>query len=227
MIGALKDFTTLMCADYTPYETIVPMSIVSFFTRKYVTARPADWIVLGLGNPGDKYAGTRHNVGYGGVDKLLSRSGTGMRPVKGQPVVVANATVAGASVLLARSTTYMNNSGEAIAQLCHDLHVPADHVIVLHDELDLPHGKLRIKQGGNENGHNGLKSVSALLGTREYVRVRMGISRPPAGTPVPDYVLGPVTHDDALEAMLEHAADAVEIIVSQGIAAAQNALHSR
>ena len=151
--------------------------------RKYVTPKPASWLVIGLGNPGNQYVATRHNVGYRVVDRLLKDAP--LHPIKGIPATAANV----GDMLLVRSTTYMNDSGRAIAPLADAFAIDLDHIIVIHDELDLPLGTIRIKRGGNENGHNGLKSATAELGSRDYIRVRVGISRPPQGTPVVDYVL--------------------------------------
>ncbi|AHI22359.1 aminoacyl-tRNA hydrolase [Corynebacterium vitaeruminis] len=178
---------------------------------------PVEWLVVGLGNPGGKYASTRHNVGYLGVDKLLE--GEKLSKLSRFPALGARR----GGMLVLRSTTYMNNSGEAVASAARRFGVPAERIIVLHDELDLPEGTVRLKQGGNENGHNGLKSISELLGTRDYLRVRMGISRPPKGMAVPDYVLSSFDAGD----MPERAAEAVRLIVSEGLAKAQNVVHSR
>src|SRR5699024_4263135 len=152
----------------------------------------ADWIVVGLGNPGAKYAATRHNVGYMAIDDLMAETGDILQPVKGQKLLAATIKIAGQKVILARSTTFMNLSGEGIAPLAQQLGVSPERIIAVHDELDLPVNKIRLKLGGNENGHNGLKSLTEHLGTRDYLRVRIGIARPPKGASIPDYVLAPV-----------------------------------
>ncbi|AKK08273.1 aminoacyl-tRNA hydrolase [Corynebacterium testudinoris] len=187
----------------------------------------ADWIVVGLGNPGARYAATRHNVGYMALDDLLAPGGDLLSPLPGTPAEVAPLNIDGHSVLAVRPTTYMNLSGEAIAPLAERLGIAADHIIVIHDELDLPAGKVRLKLGGNENGHNGLKSTTEHLGTRDYLRIRIGISRPPAGMPVPDYVLGTVDSGPELDSSIATAADAVRLIISEGMPKAQNVIHSR
>lgn len=199
----------------------------TFSSPTYVAVEPADWLVIGLGNPGKQYDGTRHNVGYMAVDALLGEVGGTLQPVKGIPAAIANVRIAGKQVVVVRSTTFMNESGQAVAPLCSALNIPADHVIVIHDELDLPVGKVRIKRGGNENGHNGLKSVTAELGTWDYLRVRMGISRPPQDTPVVRYVLSELPLDEAAHRMVESAAQAVTLTIGEGISAAQNQIHSR
>lgn len=183
-----------------------------------------EWIVIGLGNPGNTYARNRHNVGYMAVEALLE--GTPLTQRRGLPVEEARLKIGQHEIAVLRSTTYMNNSGEAIAPIAEEYGIAADHIIILHDELDLPHGTVRIKKGGNENGHNGLKSSSALLNTRDYLRIRMGISRPPKGMSVPDYVLGDVEHDEALDTMIARSAEAVRLVVSAGIAQAQHTIHS-
>ncbi|MDF5821044.1 aminoacyl-tRNA hydrolase [Corynebacterium felinum] len=194
-------------------------------TPRYHRPEKAEWLIVGLGNPGADYAHTRHNVGYMVIDQLLEEHKATLQPIKGMPAYVAEASIGGTPTLLVRSTTYMNTSGEAVAALAQAYDIPADHIILIHDELDLPHGTVRLKKGGNENGHNGLKSTTALLGTRDYLRVRMGISRPPQGISVPDYVLGPITHDDALESMITTAAHAAHVVVTEGLSKAQNIIH--
>lgn len=194
---------------------------------------PASWLVIGLGNPGAKYEGTRHNVGYLALDRLLQRRGTALQPVRGVKAQVSRVEVDGEDVdgsegvLLVRSTTFMNLSGEAVAPLAAAYGIAADHVIAVHDELDLPAGKVKVKLGGNENGHNGLKSITEKLGTRDYVRVRVGIGRPAHGTGVVEHVLTGLDADRDWEAIADTAADAVDIITAQGVSAAQNEIHRR
>lgn len=187
--------------------------------RKYVTPKPASWLVIGLGNPGNQYVATRHNVGYRVVDRLLKDAP--LHPIKGIPATAANV----GDMLLVRSTTYMNDSGRAIAPLADAFAIDLDHIIVIHDELDLPLGTIRIKRGGNENGHNGLKSATAELGSRDYIRVRVGISRPPQGTPVVDYVLSALPEGPDTDDALARAAQAVTLIITKGVSAAQNQIH--
>ncbi|WPF67248.1 MULTISPECIES: aminoacyl-tRNA hydrolase [unclassified Corynebacterium] len=183
------------------------------------------WLIIGLGNPGPRYQNTPHNVGYLALDAL--RGSTPLLPCAGVPVTACRSTIDAVPVALLRSTTYMNESGQAVAPLASALGIPPERIVVLHDELDLPTGTTRLRQGGAENGHNGLKSISAELGTRDYLRVRMGISRPPKGTPVVDYVLGEMADTPELRSGVEHAADAARLIVSQGLARAQNEIHRR
>lgn len=161
----------------------------------------AEWLVVGLGNPGQEYATTRHNVGFLALDELPAIEG----------------------VARCKPQTYMNLSGEAVAPLIRRYGLRPERVIVLHDELDLPAGKVRVKLGGNENGHNGLKSITEHLGTRDYIRVRIGIGRPPAGIAVPDWVLGPVSGEEDIAT----AARAAQLVVTEGLAKAQNVIHAR
>ncbi|NWO17953.1 MAG: aminoacyl-tRNA hydrolase [Corynebacterium sp.] len=187
----------------------------------------ADWIVVGLGNPGARYAATRHNVGYMAVDDLLAETGELLQPVKGHKVHAATLEMDGQKVLIARTTTFMNLSGDPIAPIAQALNVPAERIIVIHDELDLPENKIRLKLGGNENGHNGLKSLSQNLGTRDYVRVRIGIARPPKGSSIPDYVLGPVNAGAGFDDGIALAAQSVKEITASGLNKAQNTIHSK
>lgn len=193
-----------------------------FAPRQHEPDLDADWLIVGLGNPGAKYAATRHNVGYMAQDMLID--GQALRPLpsfKAQGVLVPDTTA-----LALRSTTFMNNSGEGVAPVAEKLEIPPERIIVLHDELDMPAGKVRIKQGGNENGHNGLKSLTEQLGTRDYIRVRIGIGRPPKGMPVPEWVLSPVD-DEGLDEEIATAADAARLVVEEGLQRAQNQIHAR
>lgn len=224
------------------WETGGVSSFQSFFRRLFSSTRsghPAgltaldpvslnvDRLIVGLGNPGAKYADTRHNVGYMTLEDLLAEGGDILAPVRGIPAEAALVGWDGQQVLLARPTTYMNLSGEAVGPLAKALGLSPEQIIVIHDELDLPPGKVRIKLGGNENGHNGLKSLTEHLGTRDYARVRIGIARPPQGMTVPDYVLGPVTGGAELDAAITTAADAARLVASAGVITAQNQIHAR
>ena len=187
-----------------------------FFRRKRATKLEAQWLVVGLGNPGAKYAASRHNVGYMALDELAGE----LAPVPGIKALVQVHD----GVAFARSTTYMNTTGESVGPLAEQLGVAPERIIVVHDELDLPAGKVRVKLGGNENGHNGLKSITEHLGTRDYLRVRMGIGRPPQGMAVPDWVLSPI--EDDISGQVALAAEAVQLIVSEGLGKAQNVIHA-
>lgn len=186
---------------------------------------PVDWGVVGLGNPGVRYASTRHNVGYMVIDELLGA--VGLLPLRGFKASGAVIEIGGCRVLVVRSSTFMNTSGEAVGPISQEYGVSPDRVVVVYDELDLPVHKVRVKVGGNENGHNGLKSVSQWLGTRDYVRIRVGIGRPPRGETVPDYVLGTLDSGADLDAAVRCGADAVRLVVERGVSVAQNEIHRR
>lgn len=192
-----------------------------FAPRQQALDLDAEWLVVGLGNPGAKYAATRHNVGYMAQDELIDAPLLPLPGLKAQGAPVPDTTA-----FAVRSTTFMNTSGEGIAPVANRLNIPPERIIVLHDELDLPAGKVRIKQGGNENGHNGLKSLTEHLGTRDYIRVRIGIGRPPKDMPVPDWVLGPVD-SEGIDAQIATAAEAARMVVTNDLQRAQNEIHAR
>ncbi|RAV31416.1 aminoacyl-tRNA hydrolase [Corynebacterium heidelbergense] len=212
-------------------------------------AKAQPWLVVGLGNPGAEYASTRHNVGYMTLDELLGD----LSPMPGTlsthrktnsqicqtrlslPGGSSSLTQSGSDadgpvpVILARTRTYMNTSGGPIAALAKFFKIPPERTIVIHDELDLDPGTVRLKVGGGENGHNGLKSTSQALGTRDYVRIRIGIGRPPGRMDVSNFVLKPFTkaEQEWLPVALGNAADAVRIAVVRGVPNAQNEIHPR
>jgi len=194
----------------------------------------ATWLVVGLGNPGPGYANNRHNVGQMVVDELAHRTGGRFTThrARAQVADVRLGTLAGGvpgpRVLLAKPTSYMNLSGGPVAGLAAYLQVPAERVLVVHDELDVPFAQVRLKQGGGEGGHNGLRSISSALGTRDYVRVRVGIGRPPGRMDAADFVLRDFSSVERKELpwLVDSAADAVEMVVLQGLAAAQQRFHT-
>lgn len=182
------------------------------------TGTPADLLVVGLGNPGAEYAGTRHNVGADVVELLATRHGGQLKKAK-ERALVAEVRIAGRRVTLAFPLTYMNESGQAVGPLVRrhgieDLH----RLVVVHDELDLPVGRLRVKVGGGLAGNNGLRSIKAHLKTEDFVRVRIGIGKPPSAERGADHVLrrpGKAEREE-LAVMCERAADAVETILVDG-----------
>jgi len=184
------------------------------------------WLIVGLGNPGPGYAANRHNVGYMVADVLAARVGARFRAGKFQ-AAVAEGRLAGQPVTLGKPLTFMNLAGGPVAGLYRYYHVPADRLVVIHDELDLPFGTVRIKLGGGDNGHNGLRAVTASLGTREYYRIRFGIGRPPGRMDPAVFVLRDFSAAERKELpfLLDRAADAAEVLLTQGLAAAQNAFH--
>ena len=183
-------------------------------------------LVVGLGNPGPSYAGNRHNVGAMVLDVLSDRVGGRFKSHKSGADVVEG-RLAGARVVLAKPRSYMNVSGPPVAALARYFKIDPAEVIVVHDELDLPPATIRVKLGGGEGGHNGLRSISASLGTKDYLRVRFGIGRPPGRMDPADYVLKDFAAAERKELPLEleRAADAVELLISDGVLAAQNQLH--
>ena len=187
------------------------------------------WLVVGLGNPGDRYAATRHNVGQMVVDVLAARMGDKFRRHPRASAVVAEGrpTPGGPKLVLAKSNGYMNTSGGPVSALAKYFGVPAERIIVIHDELDLPFDTLKLKQGGGHGGHNGLRDISSAIGP-DYLRVRVGIGRPPGRQDPADYVLKPfaAAERDNLGVLLEEAADAVELIAADGLVAAQQRVHA-
>ena len=185
------------------------------------------FLIVGLGNPGPRYAATRHNAGFFVLDELADRIGTGFKAHKGQ-ADVAEGRLAGRSVVLAKPRTFMNTSGGPVAQVSRFFKVPVGQLLVVHDELDLPFGALRLKRGGGEGGHNGLRSISSSLGAKDYVRVRFGIGRPPGRQDPADYVLREFAAAERkdLEYLIDRAADATEAVLADGLEAAQNKYHA-
>jgi len=188
------------------------------------------WLVVGLGNPGKEYAGNRHNVGYLVADLLAARIGAKFGRSKRAHADVAEGRLGfgGPKLILAKPLTYMNLSGGPVAQLAQFFKVPVENVLAVHDELDLPYGQVRAKRGGGEGGHNGLRSMSKSLSTKEYARVRFGIGRPPGRQDPADYVLSDFGSAERkeLEFLVDRAADVAEAVVLEGVEWAQNKYHA-
>ncbi|HST65929.1 MAG TPA: aminoacyl-tRNA hydrolase [Mycobacteriales bacterium] len=184
------------------------------------------FLVVGLGNPGPAYRGNRHNVGFMVLDLLAGRVGGRFKAHKGRADVVEArlGPLPAPRVVLAKPKSYMNESGGPVASMRDFFKVGPEQLVVVHDELDLPYGTLRLKRGGGDNGHNGLRSITKSLGTREYLRVRFGIGRPPGRMDPADYVLRDFSAAERkdLEFEVDRAADAVEALVRDGLEAAQN-----
>lgn len=195
------------------------------------------WLVVGLGNPGPTYAGHRHNIGAMVVAELARRTGEGFVAARGMRAETVETRIGAVGIgvvapgsqklVLARSRTYMNETGIAVGKLAAFHKVEPDHVVVVHDELDIDFGALRLKLGGGDNGHNGLKSIRAHLGTGDYHRVRVGIGRPPGRQDPAAFVLSNFASGQLQELALtlDRAADAVEMLVVDGLAAAQNSFN--
>jgi PTH1 family peptidyl-tRNA hydrolase len=188
------------------------------------------WLVVGLGNPGPSYAADRHNVGYLVADELATRMGGTFRAHKSgrASVLEGRLRLGGPRVVLGRARGYMNESGGPVSSLLSFYKLTPERLIVVHDELDLPFDTLRVKFGGGDNGHNGLRSVRSALGTGDFFRVRLGIGRPSGRQPVADFVLSPYTADEraVLSVQVDKAADAVESLVDSGLSATQGAFNA-
>lgn len=185
-------------------------------------------LVVGLGNPGPNYAKTRHNVGFMVVDLLAGRIGSGFKVHRKSGAEVTTGRLAGRSVVVAKPRTYMNESGRNVGPLAKFFSVAPADVIVIHDELDIDFGRIRLKFGGGVAGHNGLKSVAAALGTRDFQRVRVGVGRPPGRKDAATYVLETFSSVERPEVptICEQAADATELLIAQGLEPAQNLVHA-
>ena len=185
------------------------------------------WLVAGLGNPGDRYAKTRHNIGAMVVDELARAAGERFRKARFVPVEVAELTIDGERVWLAKSLRYMNESGPSYASTAKKHHVAPDQVIAVHDEIDLAFCALRVKSGGGTAGHNGLKSLQQALRTPEFLRVRLGVGRPPGRQEPADYVLEPFAKREEADValLIDEGANAVRTLIASGLEAAQDRHH--
>lgn len=182
------------------------------------------WLVAGLGNPGDRYANTRHNVGRMVVDELAADAAERFRKVRFMPSEVAEIREGDERVLLVRSTLYMNESGPSFAGIAKKQGIDVDHLIAVHDEIEIPAGELRIKLGGGTAGHNGLRSLSSALRTTDFYRVRAGVGRPPGRRDPSDYVLAPIAKRDETDVaiLVGRGADAVRSLIRDGLTATQD-----
>ncbi len=188
------------------------------------------WLVVGLGNPGRQYAGNRHNAGFLVADLLARRYDLRFSRHKRVVAEVAEGRLGygGPAVVLAKPMTYMNLSGGPVAGLVRFYKIPPERVLAVHDEMDLPFGTLRARQGGGEGGHNGLRSISRSLATREYTRLRFGVGRPPGRQDPADWVLSDFSAAERkdLDYLVDRAADFVEAIITKGLEPAQNLYHA-
>lgn len=185
-------------------------------------------LLAGLGNPGPAYAGNRHNVGFLVADELAARLGGKFKAHKSGADVLEG-RLAGVRVVLAKPRSYMNLSGGPLVGVARFYKIPPSGLVAIHDELDLDFGALKLKFGGGENGHNGLRSISKSFGTKDYYRVRFGVGRPPGRMAPADYVLKDFSPTERRDLALEvdRCADAVEELVSKGLNSAQNTFHAR
>ena len=186
------------------------------------------WLVVGLGNPGPKHARNRHNVGHMVVDRLAADVGGRFKVKSGAEVLEGRLSPAGPRIVLAKPGSWMNVSGGPVAGLARFHRIGPGRLLLVHDELDLPFGAVRLKRGGGEGGHNGLRSVSQSLGTKDYARLRLGIGRPPGRMDPADFVLKDFPAADRAEAelLVEDAADAVRRVLADGFDIAQNAVNA-
>ena len=185
------------------------------------------WLVVGLGNPGPSYAGNRHNIGYLVADELATRVGSGFRPHKTGRADVVEGRLGGpggARVVLARPRCYMNETGGPVSALAKFYKIPVARIIAIHDELDIDFDTLRVKRGGGDNGHNGLRSIRRSMDSGEFYRVRVGIGRPPGRQSPADYVLSDYSKAERVHLPLQvaRAADAVESLLLEGLERTQS-----
>lgn len=191
------------------------------------------WLVVGLGNPGATYAGHRHNIGYLVVEELAQRLGSSFRAHKSGRADVVEGRLGtpglpGPRVVLARPRSYMNEIGGPVKALAAFYKVPAERIVAVHDELDIPFDTMRVKLGGGDNGHNGLKSMRSSLGTGDFHRVRIGVGRPPGRQEVADFLLSDYSAKERKEVPLQVvlAADAVETLLTEGLERTQQKFNS-
>lgn len=194
---------------------------------------PGTHLVVGLGNPGPKYAATRHNVGQMVLDHIASAAGARFSAARRAQAVVVEGRLglpgADERVVLAEPTTYMNTSGGPVKALASYYDIPPERIVVVHDEVDIPFDTIRVKRGGGEGGHNGLRDITKALGTKDYLRVRVGVGRPAGQRDTADHVLAPFTTTErrSLDLLVSDAADAVEQLVLEGLLAAQQRFHAK
>ncbi|KIH76384.1 peptidyl-tRNA hydrolase [Geoalkalibacter ferrihydriticus] len=185
-------------------------------------------LIVGLGNPGETYANTRHNVGFMAVRRIADRTGIALKK-KGYQGLYGVGRLAGEEVTLLQPHTYMNLSGASVGSACKSLGVSPGDLLVLHDDVDLPFGTLRIKLSGGHGGQKGVRHIKEVLGSEDFLRLRIGVGRPVAGQEVADYVLRAFAREEmeVLDSLLDRAAQAVEAILRDGVQKAMNTYHSR
>jgi PTH1 family peptidyl-tRNA hydrolase len=202
-----------------------PLSLTPLLKAK--KAEPTMWLVVGLGNPGRRYAATRHNVGFSVIENLAQRWSI---PADGKQLgsLVGGGRVAGDKAMLARPQSFMNRSGHPVRSLLGYFKLDTDKLVVAHDDLDLPFGRVQVKRGGGHGGHNGLRDINKHAG-KDYIRVRVGVGRPPEGWDVADYVLGKWNTGEKSEisAVVDCASDAIETVLRDGLDGAMNKFNVR
>lgn len=189
------------------------------------------WIVVGLGNPGPQYERTRHNVGQMVLDELAARTASKFTVHKQTRAQIAETRLypGGPRLVLVKPMSYMNLSGGPVSNVMKFFGVTTENLVVVHDEVDIDFEAIKLKRGGGEGGHNGLRDISKACGSKDYLRVRVGVGRPPGRMDTADFVLKPFTATEQSEVplLLDRAADAVEHIIEHGLTSAQNAIHAR
>lgn len=193
----------------------------SYTSRAHVT-----WLVVGLGNPGSQYEGSPHNVGFAAVDRLVERHRAAM--IGKFDALYGTCTIANDDVALIKPLTFMNLSGRSVRPAQKALELPIERIVVVHDDIDLDFGRVQIKQGGGLAGHNGLRSIREVCASPDFVRVRIGVGRPEAGDrrPIRDWILQPFDASRVVEPVYDAAADAVEVIVRDGVRSAMNTINA-
>ncbi|MGP9488040.1 aminoacyl-tRNA hydrolase [Glutamicibacter sp. AOP38-B1-38] len=187
------------------------------------------WLVAGLGNPGPGYAGNRHNIGHMVLDELAQRSGSKFKTHTSRAQIIQGRLgIGGPRIVLAKPLTYMNLSGGPVANLAKFFGIGIEKLIVVHDEIDIPFDTVKLKRGGGEGGHNGLRDISKAMGSKDYLRVRAGVGRPAGRMDTADWVLQDFskTEKQALPFLIDNSADAVELLMSSGLEAAQEKFHT-
>jgi peptidyl-tRNA hydrolase, PTH1 family len=187
------------------------------------------WLIAGLGNPGDEYARTRHNAGRLAVEDLADRNGSRLRKVRFQAAEAVDVRIDDEAVWLVASTRFMNESGPTYASLARKHGIAPDHVVAVHDEIEIPPEELMVKFGGGSAGHNGIRSLAQALGSKDFYRVRIGVGRPPGRQDPADYVLQRVAASawDGFAVDIARAADAVECLLTEGLEPAQQRFNRR
>jgi PTH1 family peptidyl-tRNA hydrolase len=186
------------------------------------------WLIVGLGNPGPEYSRNRHNVGQMVLDELAARIGGNFKAHKSRAQVLEGRLgIGGPRLVLAKPSTYMNVSGGPVSALARFYDVDPSRVVAVHDEIDIPFNTVKLKIGGGEGGHNGLRDISKALATKDYLRVRVGVGRPPGRMDAADYVLRDFAPAEKKELpfLLDDASDAVELLIREGLTAAQQRFH--
>lgn len=197
-------------------------------STEIVSSAKDKWVIVGLGNPGEKYSQTRHNVGFMVINHLCRLHNIKLDQNKCQ-ARIGDGDIEGKQVVLAKPTTFMNLSGQSVAQLCKRCRISSSQIIVIHDDVSLPVGKLRVRSQGSSGGHNGIQSIIACLGTKEWTRIRIGVGAPSKGIDMAEFVLSRFEDEEKaiIAQSIELAAITVATIISEGVSAAMNKLNGQ